>query len=475
MMTRYESIATHIAGDIQSGLLAPGERLPSLRSVCEREQVSLMTALAAYRRLEALQLVEALPRSGYRVRAAPMPRLERPATTRTRLVSARSTRATILHEVLGAVSDPALVPLGLGCPASDLYPLATLRRSTGRLLAARPELWTTYSLPPGSAELRRLLAQRLSARQLRVRPEQLLIANGAMEAMFLALRAVIEAGDVVAVECPTFFGIHDVLQSVGARVLELPGHPQHGIEPERLAAACREHHIKAAVLMPSFANPSGANMPDPQRAALARVLADQRVALIEDDLYGELSFDLRPPTPLSAWLLHGKTPCFLVSSFSKTLLPAGRVGYLAASSPWLERVTELKRVTSLATAGLPEQLAAECLANGVYDRHLRRMIPRLQQRVRSIEHLVAQHFPAGTRSSHPPGGFLVWLELPPQCSGERLFWAARKAGIGIVPGSVFSLATSLERFVRLSAGSSAQLESALLKLGKLARSQLAGA
>jgi DNA-binding transcriptional MocR family regulator len=340
------------------------------------------------------------------------------------------------------------------------------------LLAARPELWTTYSLPPGSAELRRLLARRLSARQVRVRPEHLLIANGAMEAMFLALRAVIEPGDVVAVECPTFFGIHDVLHSVGARVLELPGHPRHGIEPERLASACRVHRIKAAVLMPSFANPSGANVPEPERAALARVLTQHRVALIEDDLYGELSFDLRAPTPLSAWLLHGKTPCFLVSSFSKTLLPAGRVGYVVASSPWIERATELKRVTSLATASLPEQLAAECLANGVYDRHLRRMIPRLHQRVRNIEHLVARHFPEGTRSSHPSGGFLVWLELPARCSGERLFWAARRAGIGIVPGSVFSLATPLERFVRLSAGSSAQLDTAIARLGKLARQQL---
>jgi DNA-binding transcriptional MocR family regulator len=179
--SRYESIANRLASDIEAGLLAPGERLPSLRTLCESAQVSLMTAVAAYRRLESLQLIEALPRSGYRVRLVHTRRLDRPAVARSRLARPTNARAAILREVLAAVSDDGLAPLGLACPASELFPLASLRRITGRLLSAKPELWTTYSLPPGSAELRRLVAKRLSTRGARVTAAQVLITNGAME------------------------------------------------------------------------------------------------------------------------------------------------------------------------------------------------------------------------------------------------------------------------------------------------------
>lgn len=473
MASRYESIAAGIAADIESGLLAPGERLPSLRSLCETAQVSLMTALAAYRRLEALQLVEAVPRSGYRVRLEQASRLAKPAVARARLARASSARAAILREVLAAVSDPRLAPLGLACPATELFPLASLRRITGKLLAASPELWATYSLPPGSVELRRWVAKRLAGRSLRVGPDQVASTNGAMEALFLCLRAIVQPGDVVAVECPTFFGILDAVQSAGARVLELPGHPEHGVEPAVVAAACREHRVRAAVLMPSHANPTGSLMPDENKRELARVLRQHGVALIEDDLYAELGFDRRAPVPLCAHMFDGAVPSFLVGSFSKSLLPSGRVGFVAAPEPWLERVIELKRVTSLASPGVPERLVVECLASGVYDRHLRRMTATLQQNVRRLEHLVAQSFPVGTKTSHPRGGYMVWVELPPGSSGERLFWSAREAGIAIVPGSVFSLGSKLERFIRLSAGSSCDFDAPVRALGRLAHAQRA--
>jgi DNA-binding transcriptional MocR family regulator len=469
VVARYQRIAERVARGIHSGLLAPGERLPSLRVLCETEGVSLMTALAAYRRLEALHLVEATPRSGFKVCLNASPKLERPAITHARVARESDPREAILRATLAAANDPELVPLGLGYPDPQHFPLASLRRITGSLLATRPELWATYSLPPGNPELRRLIAQRLAARDLPVNPDQILITSGAMEALNIAIRCVTMPGDLVAVECPTFFGILDAVKSTGAKVLELPGDPQHGVEPERLDAACRRHRVRAAVLMPSFANPTGSLMSDDRKAAFAPVLERHRVALIEDDLYAELAFAGRAPTPLSSYVAgRERVPRFLAGSFSKTLLPAGRVGYLVAENPWIERATSIKRMTTLANATLPEALALECLASGVYDRHLRRMIPRLRQQLRLIEHAVAAHFPAGTKASRPEGGFMSWLELPIGCDGEHLFWSARAAGISIVPGSVFSLSRGLERFVRLSAGSQSALEPSIRELGRLA-------
>jgi DNA-binding transcriptional MocR family regulator len=472
MTAKYEAIAQQVAARIRTGLLAPGERLPSLRSLCETEGVSLMTALAAYRRLEAWRLVEAAPRSGFKVCLSEGEKLERPPIARARLVRNKDPREAILAETLAAAYDPNLVPFGLGCPDPQHFPLATLRRITGRLLAARPELWATYSLPPGSAELRRLVAQRLSARGLEVDPKQVLVTSGAMEALSLALRCLVRAGDVVAVECPTFFGILDAVKSAGAQVLELPGDPDGGVDPERLTLACRRHRVRAAVLMPCFSNPTGSLMSEGRKAALAAVLAEHEVALVEDDLYAELAFDLKAPSPLSRFMNGKRAPRFLAGSFSKSLLPAGRVGYLVGDSPWVERAVEHKRVTTLANATLPETLVAECLSSGVFDRHLRRMIPRLEQQVRNLEHAVVQHFPEHTRTSRPRGGFMLWLELPRGCDGDALFWSARDAGISIVPGSVFSLSSGLGRFVRLSAGFRLDCEPALRTLGGLARRQL---
>lgn len=485
MVARYERIAERFVQRIHGGLLAPGERLPSLRALCESEGVSLMTALAAYRRLEALRLVEAAPRSGFKVSLTASPRLERPAIRRSRVVHERSPREAILGQALAAAADPALAPLGLACPDPSHFPLASLRRITGRLLAARPEIWGTYSLPPGHPELRRLIAQRLSARGLRVGPENVLITSGAMEALTLSIRCATARrrssggaggasaeGGLVAVECPTYFGIIDAIESAGADVLELPGDPEHGVAPERLDAACRRHRVSAVVLMPCFANPTGSVMSEERKAAFSPVLERHRVALIEDDLYAELAFDGRAPSPLASHVAgQARVPWFLAGSFSKTLLPAGRVGYLVADPVHVERAMAHKRMTTLANPTLPELLATECLASGVYDRHLRRMIPRLRQQVRQLEHAVASHFPPGTRASRAAGGFMAWLELPSGCDGERLFWSALDAGISVVPGSVFSLSTGLERFVRLSAGSTAPLEPAVRTLGRLARAQ----
>lgn len=467
---RYERIANRVARAIKTGALAPGARLPSLRVLCERDGVSLMTALAAYRRLEALGLVTAIERSGYRVaRATTMP-LTGTAIARPRIVKARAPRARILGEVLAAASDPKLVPLGLATPDPSLFPLATLRRLTGSLLAEDPTIWARYALPPGDLRLRRAIAQRLAVRGAPVSAEHVLITAGAMEALTLALRTLTRPGECVAVECPTFFGIHDALQAHGLDVVELPTDPMLGIDPAHLDDACRKRRIAAAVLMPNIGNPTGAAMSPERKRELARVLAKHRVVAIEDDLYAELSFDRRAATPLLAE--RSDAPIVLVGSLSKTLLPAGRVGYVVAEPSTIEHMMDAKRSSTLANPTLSERVAAECLESGLFDRHLRRLVPRLEDGVCSLAHAVARSFPPGTRVSEPRGGFTLWVELPDGSDGEQIFWEAREVGICIVPGSVFSLARGLERFIRLSGGTDPRSAQAIERLGRIVRSHV---
>jgi len=467
MASRYEAIAQRLARSIQDGVLKPGERVPSLRALCEREGISLMTALAVYRRLEALRLVEAVPRSGYRVCAGEQPELARPPIARPRVVAPSAERAALVQSVLQAIDDPGLFPLGLGCPAPELYPLAALRRVTARLLAERPALWAEYSIAPGSLELRRQIAARLCARGHRVGPHEVLITSGAAEALSLGLRCLIQPGDLVLVECPTYFGVLDAVRGAGARVLELPGDAEHGIDPARLDALCRKQRVRAAALIPSFANPTGSLLSEARKRECAAILRKHQVALVEDDLYGELAFDRRAVPPMAAFAAES-LPCVLASSLSKTLLPGARIGFLVARSPIIERALALKQSTTLANNTLAEHLARECLQSGLFDRHLRKLIPAMEHNVSRMQSAVLRHFPVGTRVSRPRGGYLLWVELPAPCDGLALFHTAREHGISIAPGCIFTLAGGLDRFIRLNGAAPGDLEHALQTLGKLA-------
>jgi DNA-binding transcriptional MocR family regulator len=464
---RYQAIAQQLARSIQAGVLRPGERLPSLRALCVREGVSLMTALAAYRRLETLRMVEASPRSGYRVCARELPGFSRAAIARPRLAAHSGERDALVCEVLRAVEDPRLIPLGLGCPSPTLYPLAALRRISGSLLAARPELWAAYSPAPGNAELRRLIAQRLCARGLEVGPHEVLLTTGASEALSIGLRALVQPGELVLVETPTYFGVLDAVRSAGARVVELPGDPELGIDPARLDELCKRRRVRAAVLIPSFANPTGSLMPAERRRECAKVLGARGVALVEDEVYAELGFERRHLPPMAASLRAGSA-CVLAGSLSKTLLPGARVGFLIARSPCFERALAIKQSTTLSNATLAEHLGRECLETGLFDRHLRKLVPRLELNLQRMQDGVIRSFPAGTRVSRPRGGFLLWVELPPGGDGLALFHAARQAGISIAPGNIFTLAGGLDRFVRLNGAAAGDVDGAIATLGRLA-------
>ena len=468
MVAQYVSLAQRLTRSIQEGVIRPGERLPSLRAFCGDEGISLMTALAAYRRLEDAGLVEALPRSGYRVRGLPLPG---PASApASRIFGHTRERDALVEQILAAVANPGLEPLGLGCPTPDRYPLEALRRKTGKLLSAHPELWTVYSPPPGNPELRRQIARRLQARGLEVNPREILVTIGASEALSLVMRLILAPGDLLAVPCPAYFGLLDAARTAGARILEFPEGPE-GAQAEVFQRASAGHALKAVALVPAFSNPRGCLMSLEAQARWLEVLRERGVALVEDDLYGDLAFDGRKPKPMMALARPDGPPCFLVGGFSKSLLPGGRVGYVVAREPWIQGLLELKRAASVANVTLAERLVADCLESGLYDRHLRRLVPALFQGVETLRQEVARHFPAGTRVSAPRGGFVLWVELPEGYDGVKLFHAAREAGISIAPGPIFTLGPGLERFVRLNGGARLGRGDTIARLGRLVRGQ----
>jgi DNA-binding transcriptional MocR family regulator len=467
-MKRYEALAQEIAESIARGRLRPGERVPSVREASRSRGVSPSTVFEAYYLLEARGLIEARPRSGYFVRGTSN-RQQEPETSRPVTKERAVEVSRLVFQVLGHAKDRALVPMGSAFPSPLLFPLPKLALATGKALRRLDPWRTVEDLSPGSAELRRQIGLRYLGMGCSVDTEELVITNGAMEALNLCLESVARPGDLVAVESPTFYAALQALERHSLRAVEIATHPRTGIDVAALAAVMERHPVKACWLMPNFQNPLGSLMPDDAKKALVALLAEREVPLIEDDVYGELYFGARKPLPAKAWDRAGRV--MHCSSFSKTLAPGYRVGWVAAGR-YAGEVARRKLMSSLA-APLPSQEGlSEYLEHGGYDRHLRKLRATLAQHLHATLRDIARHFPPGTRATRPEGGYFIWVELPPQVDALELHRLALSQGISLAPGHLFSADHRFKHHVRINFGHPDHkgFAAALKTVGTIARS-----
>lgn len=469
----YRSLAEELRAAIGDGRLPAGSRLPSVRETARNRNLSINTVLAAYRQLEARGQVEARPQSGYFVRS----RLAEPAAPPMSARSARAQPAEAavldrIEAVFAAQSDPATIDLSLACAkSSDFYPGKQLSRLAADIARRRPELLTNYSLPPGPPRLRREICRHAHDLGMTLAPENVLLTNGCMEALQLALRGVTRPGDAIALESPTYFNLISLADHLGLRAIEVPTHPGQGMSLDALELLLSEKRVQAVVTMPSVHNPLGTSMPTAAKERLATLAQTWRVPVIEDALYAELQYATPLQPTVKAFDRDGWV--ILCTSYSKTLAPGFRVGWLEAGR-FRRRVAALKLSGSLAQPAFLGEVLGAFLETGGYAQHLRRLRRVYAAQVDRLRGLIDAFFPAGTRATDPDGGFLVWVELPEGCDGDRLCDDALARGITLTPGSLFSPSGRHARHIRLSACHhfSERQVHALLTLGELAKGQL---
>lgn len=472
MTPAYQRIADDIATQIRSGRIAAGSRLPSVRELAAQHRVSVATAIGALRTLEFRELAEARPRSGYFARlppaSAPEPPISRPPA-RSRSVRISDVVAQMFSAGVPRARSPA--PLGAAFPDPELLPTQALQRSTARLARTAPRLLSGYGSLEGSPRLRRWIAARYLRSSTAIDASELLITNGGMEALQLALRAACEPGDTVAVESPCYYGFLQIIEALNLKACEIPTHPRTGLSVEvleRVLTSPTGRAIKACLLCPTHSNPLGATMPDTDKAALVALCRQHKVTLIEDDLYGELQYGERRPLPLRHFDPEGEV--MLCSSFSKTLAPGARIGFIAAGAR-TERVRALKFAASVSTAPLMQEAVAELLEGSLYDRHLRRLRAACEQQVQQAMRHVAESFPDGTRVAQPSGGFLLWVQLPEGANTLGLYRRAAAEGLEFAPGPLFSSRGGFTDSLRLNCGHrmTPRIEAAFRRLGELAQ------
>ena len=462
----YREVAGRIAALVAGGTFKTGDRLPSIREMSRQAQVSINTVKVAYSHLEDQCLIEARPQSGYYVCPRSLQLPKEPKINRLGIGPQEISSSKLVMRLMRDTSDARMVQFGAAIPDPKLIPAQKL----GRLLAGASRSHAAesagYSTSPGNKYLRSQIARWMLKAGCTLNPEELIITTGTSEAVFLALQVLCKPGDTVAIGSPIYFNFVQMLQLLGLKVIEIPTSPVEGLHLDSLRHALRTSSIACCLVISNYSNPLGSSLTDGGKQELVAMLAGAGVPLIEDDINGDLGHNDERPSVAKAWDRDGNV--LLCSSFSKTLAPGYRVGWIAPGR-YHEATLHRKLVSNIASAS-PTQLAiAEFLASGGYAHHLRVIRKAYAGKLARMADAIGRYFPAGTRITRPTGGFSLWLELPEDVDTVALYSRAESEHITIAPGRIFSSGDGFRNCLRLNGAFwSEENRWAVQSLGKMA-------
>lgn len=464
----YVRVGEKLKSWIQTGQYLPGAKVPSVREMSTKLRVSVSTVLQSYSMLEAQGYIEARPQSGYYVKLRPVSPdaeiIRSNPRTAPRFIESDNT----LLDVVRSCGNTDLISLGSAVIHWSLFPSEILQKSLIKIARENLPACMAYERGAGYWPLRQLLAQRSPEMGYQASTESVLMTNGCMEAINLALKAITQPGDTVAVETPTYYGILRAIEGLNLKILELPTSSKEGLDLDAFEEKLKKFSVTAALVTPNFLNPLGSLMPDEKKERLVQMASKYNFTLIEDDIYAELKFQGARPLALKSF--DKKDQVIYCSSFSKSLSPGYRVGWIIPPKKLIEKIEILKSSFSVATNS-PAQLAiADFFENHNYDRSLRKLRQTLAQNMNLVQQKIKLYFPEGTRVTQPEGGCLLWVELPSQVKGLEIHRRALKEKISVIPGTVFSATGKYQNCIRLNCGNpwSEQIDKALLLIGKFA-------
>jgi DNA-binding transcriptional MocR family regulator len=464
----YLQVAEGLEKMIGDEILRIGDKLPSVRMLSEEYGISMGTAFQAYYHLEGKGLIESRPKSGYYVRfnMRRMPGL--PSRPEPEPIASDVSVREMITAVYRDISSQDLVNFSVAAPPLSLLPAAKLNKSLIHALRASRYHGINYEHIQGNPGLRQQFARLAFHWGGKFSADDVVATAGCMEALVMCLKTVTRPGDTVAIENPTYFGIFQVIESLGLKALEIASDPLTGIDPLHLETLIRRFPIKACVFVPNFSNPIGSCMPDDKKKQLVELITRHQIPLIEDDIYGELYFGRhRPKTCKSfdkeGWVLY-------CSSLSKSLAPGYRIGWTIPGR-FTEELVRTKLMHTVTGTSITQQAIAHFLSIGRYEYHLKKLRKALHTQCLRYLQGIMTWFPADTRVSRPQGGFVLWVELDRKINTYRLYQEALKHNISVAPGRLFSAQSQFSNCLRISYAHpwDNEVEEGLKTLGRLIR------
>ena len=437
----YLQIADHVTTVARNGQLVAGTRLPASRNLAEQLQVHRSTVVNAYEELKARGIIESQMGSGSYIAAnVKSIALQRPQYAAPRFDNPDALLADLWK--YNRVED--VISLAMGLPADELIPVDELESVMARVLRRDGPQVLNYEEPQGYYHLRHAIAQDLARHGMVVSAEEIIITMGAQEGVSLAARTFASAGDNALMEAPTFFynlfnivklcinPIPFTIGSTGPDWANLQETLQNVPARPRFVAVSPDHH-----------NPSGVQWSMPDRHDFLRLMTEFDIPVVEDATYLDLNYDGTPHLPLRA--LDPQT--VYIGSFSKSLMPGLRLGYMIGKGRLNDHLLTLKMVTSVSNEALSKRPLAEYLQSGRYKGHLERINLIYRRRRDEMIEALTKYMPSEAKLHPPAGGFYVWVTLPDTVSVEKIFRQALQKGVLIAPARVFySQATHVAAF-----------------------------
>ena len=462
----YMQVADGIEKMIADEVLQIGDKLPSVRVLSDEYGISMGTAFQAYYHLEGKGLIESKPKSGYYVRFNHRRLPGLPKTIIAEPIPSEVSVKDMIASVYKDLSATDIINFSVAVPALELVPAAKLNKSVVYALRNSKNSCLGYEHVQGNLDLRKQIARLSFNWGGTVRPDEVVVTTGCMEALVMCLRAVTKWGDMVVVEKPAYFGIYQAMESLGLKVVEISSDSNTGPDLDELDKILKKFPVKAVLLVPNFSNPIGSCMPDENKRKLVNIITKHNIPLVEDDIYGELYFGRNRPKTCK---YYDKAQLVMhCSSVSKSLAPGYRVGWVIPGR-FLQAVKQLKMMHTISSPSLTQAAMAHFLEMGRYEYHLKNLRRSLHTQCLRYTQAIMQYFPADTKISRPSGGFVLWIELNKKVDAYKLCKEAQRHHISVAPGQIFSASSNYSNYVRISYGApwSEDVEYGLMMLGRL--------
>jgi 2-aminoadipate transaminase len=387
--------------------------------------------------------------------------------------AARGMRFSAIRRMSALIERPGIISFAPGQPSPDTFPVAAFREIVDAIVARESAGAFQYILTRGFAPLIAAVGEYARAKGMAAAPEEILLTEGSQQGLDLVTRVLVDPGDVVLVELPSYIGATSAFRAsqaemVGVR-LDEDGLDLDDLRARHRATLREGRRVKFLYVVPSFQNPSGISHTLARRRALLEAARELDLLVVEDDPYGDLYFEAQPLPTLRSLDPDGRV--LYLSSFSKILAPGLRTAFLLGPAEILAKVEIAKQSANLCGSGLDQRIVLACLERGLIEEQKARIRPYYRDKRDAMLRALEAEMPPGTRWTRPQGGLFVWLTLPEGGDAERLLEAAVAEGVAYVAGAPFFVDGSGARTMRLTFAkeSAANIEEGVRRLGRAVR------
>jgi len=345
----------------------------------------------------------------------------------------KNMRSSIIRELLKITQQPGVISFAGGLPAPEMFPVREFREACDFVLTEVPDRALQYGPTQGFSGLLDYLAAQGQKYGVPTLAENILVTNGSQQALDLIGRVFIDPGDKILTECPTYLGAIQAWRVYGPEFVTVPI-DEKGMDVDAAAKILEQHDIKFIYVLPNFHNPGGTTMSLERREKLVRLAAEHNAFIVEDDPYGELRFEGEDIPPIVS--MHKENVIYL-STFSKTLAPGLRLGWISGPSDIIGRLGQAKQGADLHTGTFVQYVAYDICERGLLRSHVRKIRAEYRKRRDVMLEAMDEFFPEGVTWTRPEGGLFLWVQLPEGTDTEKLFRIALDEKVAFVPGYVF--------------------------------------